>query len=57
MIESIKKEYLTAETCFSEFLRYKIREEGISLTKEEIQELLDWSGDSEYVTVEDVLSE
>lgn len=56
-IGNIKQEYLKeGDIVFSEFLRSKILE-GIELTKEEIQELLEWSGDDEYITAEEILEE
>ena len=51
--EQIKEEMYYADIVASEFLR-NIIEEGAELSDEEIQYLLDWSGDSKYVTVADI---
>ena len=52
-IDKIKKEYIEeSEVVMSELLRnYK------DLTREEIKELLEWSGDDEYVSVDDIIRE
>ena len=51
VIDFIKEIYFKDDLVMSELIRKYVR----YLTREEIQELLDWSGDSEFVTVDDVL--
>lgn len=51
VIDFIKEIYFKDDLVMSELIRRYAR----YLTREEIQELLDWSGDSEFVTVDDVL--
>lgn len=47
-IEKIKQEYINGDLVMSELLR------NYDLKNTEIQELLDWSGDSEFISVDDV---
>ena len=49
----IHEEIINSEVVASETLRYLVRE-GYDITDEQIEEALQWSGDDEYATVEDV---
>lgn len=51
MVDFVKEMYFKDDLVMSEIARYYAN----ILTRDEIQELLDWSGDSEFVTVDDVL--
>ena len=51
VVDAVKEEYMNDDLVMSELARCYAK----YLTHDEIQELLDWSGDSEFVTVDDVL--
>lgn len=51
VVDFLKEIYFREDLVMSELARCYAK----YLTREEIQELLDWSGDSEFVTVDDVL--
>ena len=48
-VDLIKKEYLEGDLVMSALLQ-----NFLDLTDNEIKELLEWSGDDEYMTVEDI---
>lgn len=52
MVEEIKKMYHENNVSMPELLHSLIVDEGYKISDEEIQELLEWSGDDECVTVE-----
>lgn len=55
--DALKEEYMqTSEVVFSEFLRCKLTE-GVKLSEHAIQCLLEWSGETGYVSVTDLVVE
>lgn len=55
IIDTIKQDYISSsEVVFSEYLRNRVHAEKLQLTDTEIQELLHWSGDNEYVSAKDI---
>ena len=53
--EQIKEKYLKGDVVASEMLRSLIAE-GNDISQNQINEILVWSGDDEFVTVKEVLT-
>lgn len=54
-IEDLKKEILESDVVASETLRWALKQDEYKdTTRGEIQYLLNWSGDDEYVNIDDL---
>lgn len=56
-VEYVKHEYFEDGVVMSELIRSMLQHHEVELTIDEINELLQWSGDDEYITAQEILDD